>query len=152
MSASSVTVTSSVGCPLCVAPAVTLWEDDRLYVIEVDDEHQPGMCRVIWRQHVAEMTELTPEERRHFMAVVWGVEAALRDVLVPHKINLASLGNQVPHLHWHVIPRWQDDPCFPGAIWAEPIRPGGDRSQARAALPRLRQQLREALALSFDRT
>jgi diadenosine tetraphosphate (Ap4A) HIT family hydrolase len=36
----------------------------------------------------------------------------------PDKINLASLGNVVPHLHWHVIPRWRDDSHFPAPIWA----------------------------------
>jgi diadenosine tetraphosphate (Ap4A) HIT family hydrolase len=46
------------------------------------------------------------------------VEAALRSLVAPDKINLAALGNMVPHLHWHVIPRWRDDSHFPAAIWA----------------------------------
>jgi len=37
----------------------------------------------------------------------------------PTKINLASLGNQVPHLHWHIIPRYEDDPFFPESIWSQ---------------------------------
>lgn len=53
------------------------------------------------------------------MNVVYAVEAALRALLAPDKINLAALGNMVPHLHWHVIPRWRDDSHFPAAIWAE---------------------------------
>jgi len=45
--------------------------------------------------------------------------------LHPDKINLASLGNQVPHLHWHVIPRFKDDPHWPFAIWGRQVREGG---------------------------
>jgi hypothetical protein len=56
------------------------------------------------------------------MNVVFAVEAAVREIARPDKINLASLGNVVPHLHWHVIPRWADDPHFPDAIWAAPRR------------------------------
>jgi diadenosine tetraphosphate (Ap4A) HIT family hydrolase len=56
------------------------------------------------------------------MRVVFAVEAALRGLMRPDKINLASLGNLVPHLHWHVIPRFGDDPHFPAPIWAAPRR------------------------------
>jgi diadenosine tetraphosphate (Ap4A) HIT family hydrolase len=48
----------------------------------------------------------------------------MREHLRPEKINLASLGNQVPHLHWHVIARFSDDAHFPGPIWASPQRKG----------------------------
>jgi len=78
----------------------------------------PGFCRVIWNAHVREITDLPPAEREQFMAVVFKVEAALRASLSPHKMNLASLGNLTPHLHWHVIPRFADDPAFPKPIWA----------------------------------
>lgn len=67
------------------------------------------------------MTDLDPGNRRHLMNVVFAVEMALRRLLRPDKINLATLGNMVPHLHWHVIPRWRDDSHFPAAIWAAPV-------------------------------
>jgi len=51
------------------------------------------------------------------MRVVFAVEAALRECLNPDKINLASFGNVVPHVHWHVIPRWRDDRFFPEPVW-----------------------------------
>jgi diadenosine tetraphosphate (Ap4A) HIT family hydrolase len=53
------------------------------------------------------------------MEVVFVVESAVRQKLQPDKINLASLGNLVPHLHWHVIPRWRGDRHFPNPIWGE---------------------------------
>ena len=79
----------------------------------------PGFCRVIWRGHVSEMSDLSGPERRHLMALVIATESALRRLYAPQKINLASLGNLVPHLHWHVIPRFIDDPHFPAPIWSE---------------------------------
>ncbi|MFT0533859.1 HIT family protein [Castellaniella hirudinis] len=106
-------------CPLCPAHAAgALWEDTRLRVIAVDEPLFPGYIRVIWREHAAEMTDLPAPDRDHLMATVYRIEALQRSILQPDKINLASLGNQVPHLHWHLIPRWRDDPCFPNAIWA----------------------------------
>ncbi|TAH47973.1 MAG: HIT family protein [Betaproteobacteria bacterium] len=117
-------------CPLCTAlsraesPEVLLHEDERCRVIRVDDAAYPGFCRVIWNQHVAEMTELAPEARRHLMDVVFATEQALRELMRPDKINLASFGNMVPHLHWHVIPRFRDDRHFPEPTWGAPQRAG----------------------------
>lgn len=105
-------------CPLCQSEKETvLWSDTRCRVILVDDPDYTGFCRVIWQQHVKEMSDLVEADRVHFMAVVFAVEQVLRESLHPDKINLASLGNQVPHLHWHVIPRFADDAHFPDPIW-----------------------------------
>lgn len=106
-------------CPLCSAQSeALLWRDDLLRVILVDDASYGGFCRVILHRHVQEMTDLATVERTRVMRAVFAVEQALRDMLRPDKINLASLGNQVPHLHWHVIPRFADDAHFPDPIWA----------------------------------
>ncbi len=111
------------GCPLCAAaPAGLLWESPQIRVIAVDDAGLPGYVRVIWRAHVSEMTDLSASERRQLMDIVWRVESSQRRILQPDKINLTSLGNQVAHLHWHLIPRWRGDPTFPGAIWTTPVR------------------------------
>jgi diadenosine tetraphosphate (Ap4A) HIT family hydrolase len=116
-------------CSLCMAPdpAELLWHDRRCRVILARDPDYPGFCRVVWQAHVAEFTDLLPAERTHLLAVVAGVERALRSLLSPAKVNLASLGNQVPHLHWHVIPRFADDAHFPDAVWAPRRRPGAPR-------------------------
>ena len=130
-------------CPLCHPDHETvLWQNRSARVVLVDDAAYPGFCRVIWQAHVAEMTDLVPAERRHLMELVFGVETALRQALNPAKINLASLGNQVPHIHWHVIARHADDATFPDAIWAAPRRIGAARSVDVAAL---RQALHTAL-------
>ena len=118
----------SAPCPLCNAQDEdVLWHDARLRIIAVHDPDYAGFCRVIWRAHVREMTDLDAAARAHFMGTVWVVERTLRDMLQPDKINLASLGNQVPHLHWHVIPRFRDDAHFPDPIWTKPKRPAAKK-------------------------
>ena len=113
-------------CPLCHPEHETvLWQNPRLRVIAVDNESGvPAFCRVIWQAHVAEMTDLAPAERRELMDTVFRVEATMRRILQPAKINLASLGNMVAHLHWHVIARFENDAHFPAPVWAPPQRPG----------------------------
>lgn len=118
-----------IDCPLCLAAQETLiWRDGSCRVILIDEADYPGFCRVVWHEHVAEMTDLTPSEQRHYLNVVLATEAALRQLMRPDKINLASFGNVVPHLHWHVIPRFSDDAHFPQSIWASPQRAGARRT------------------------
>ena len=115
---------AQVDCDLCTLLATSaastgvLWRDDRVAVLLIDDAAYPGFCRVVWQRHVKEMTDLSDAERNHMMLVVWQVELALRAVLQPEKVNLASFGNMTPHLHWHVIPRFADDAHFPDPTWA----------------------------------
>src|SRR3989338_3331049 len=105
-------------CPLCRPENETvLWRDDHCRIVLVNDADHPAFCRVIWEVHVKEMTDLDEREQMHFMAIVFTLERALRELLKPDKINLASLGNQTPHLHWHVIPRFADDAHFPDPVW-----------------------------------
>jgi diadenosine tetraphosphate (Ap4A) HIT family hydrolase len=91
-------------------------------VVRVDEPAYPGFCRVILKRHAREMTDLDAAERDRLMSVVWKVEEAAREAMSPDKMNVASLGNMTPHVHWHVIPRFSDDRHFPGPIWAPPRR------------------------------
>lgn len=122
-------MTGTGGCELCgEGPEQVLWRDGFCRVVLVDDPDYPGFCRVILRAHVREMTDLGTADRARLMNVVFATEAALRETAKPDKINLASLGNAVPHIHWHVIPRWRDDRHFPKPVWASAERPGNDRA------------------------
>jgi diadenosine tetraphosphate (Ap4A) HIT family hydrolase len=113
----------TTACPLCTPQdEVVLWRDATLRVILAMDRDYPAFCRVILNRHVREMTDLPCDERARVMQAVFAVETALRDLLRPDKINLASLGNQVPHLHWHIIPRFADDRHFPDPVWSAPKR------------------------------
>ena len=99
-----------------------IWRGDDCRVILVNDPDLPGFCRVIWNRHIAEMTDLTYGEREHLMSLVFAVEEAIRHVMDPDKVNIAALGNMVPHIHWHVIPRYQDDTFFPGSAWSKRVQ------------------------------
>jgi diadenosine tetraphosphate (Ap4A) HIT family hydrolase len=111
---------SSKECELCLQEGGELLvRRTEWRVVLADEPDFPGFCRVIWNSHVREMTDLSAEQRQQMMAAVWAVEKSLRAVIQPLKINLASLGNVTPHLHWHIIPRWQTDSHFPAPIWAE---------------------------------
>jgi diadenosine tetraphosphate (Ap4A) HIT family hydrolase len=96
-----------------------IWRGDDCRVILVNDSDLPGSCRVIWNRHISEMTDLSYGERDHLMSLVFAVEEAVRHVMHPDKVNIAALGNMVPHIHWHVIPRYKDDAFFPGSAWSQ---------------------------------
>jgi len=112
----------SANCPLCQDQDAhnVLWRNDKLRVIDAGEPDFPGFTRVIWNEHAAEMTDLAPQDRSHIMDIVWLVESVMRHEIMPAKVNIAQLGNYVPHVHWHVIPRWPLDSRYPDAIWAVP--------------------------------
>ena len=99
-----------------------LWQNGLCRVVRVDEPDYPGFCRVILNRHAREMTDLGPEERDALMRVVYAVEEAIRESMGADKMNLASLGNMTPHVHWHVVPRFRDDRHYPTPIWAAPRR------------------------------
>ena len=115
-----------------------VYKSDQLRVIQAIETGFPAFYRVVWNAHVAEFSDLSPSERNACMNAVVAVEQALRDHLKPTKVNLAALGNAVPHLHWHVIARFDWDSCFPGSVWAEP-----QRAVAAEKLTRIAQQCKQ---------
>lgn len=105
-------------CELCGSPGgELLWEDALCRVVRVAEPDYPGFCRVILNRHEREMSDLPNDERQQLMRVVFAVETALRKMYQPDKINLASFGNMTPHVHWHIIPRWDSDRHFPHSVW-----------------------------------
>ncbi|HWZ48280.1 MAG TPA: HIT family protein [Herbaspirillum sp.] len=136
-------------CELCeVDGGEVLFQNDDYRVVLVDDTAYPGFCRVIWQKHVKEMTMLSPAQRNVLMDGVWRVEAALLEIMQPAKVNLASLGNMTQHLHWHLIPRFNDDAHFPNPIWGEAKRSPSAAVMAErsALLPQLRKAVVRHLA------
>ena len=121
------TATAQPACPLCGQDGgVVLLQHPQLRVVRVvgpEAEHAPGFYRVIWQAHVAEWSDLPEPEQLLCMRALTAVERLVREHLQPRKVNLASLGNMVPHLHWHVVARFENDPHFPAPIWAAPQRP-----------------------------
>lgn len=142
---------AQAACALC-QPTVfpLLWQDEHCRVVCLQDADYPAYCRVEWLSHVAEMTDLAPTARAHLMKVVFAVESALREVIQPDKINLASLGNKTPHLHWHVLPRFVDDKHFPNSHWGAPCRAGQARPLDAATLARLQHTLQARIQCALQ--
>lgn len=146
MSAAEQAAARVAGCPLCEGEGGELvWQDParRARVILVEHERFPGFCRVIWQDHVAEQTDLSEADQAWLMRLVARVERVVRDAMAPDKVNLAAFGNMVPHLHWHIIPRYRWDTHFPEAVWAAPQRERdvGRIEALQARLPALRTAL-----------
>jgi diadenosine tetraphosphate (Ap4A) HIT family hydrolase len=137
-------------CPLCDGDGGLLLHRCDLYrVVRVTDTPaHPVFYRVIVNAHVAEFSALAPTERLALMDAVVAVEQVLLQHVTPTKVNLASLGNVVPHLHWHVIARFADDAQFPAPIWAPAERSTAPEQLQRrmAMLPAVDAALQAALA------
>lgn len=133
-------------CDLCCKPGgELLWQDEFCRVVRVDDVDYPGFCRVILAQHITEMSDLARREQERLMTVVFAVEQGVRNVMQPDKVNLASLGNMVPHLHWHVIPRYKKDRNFPNAIWDKSKRESLAHPIDKATAGRLKTEIQRLL-------
>jgi diadenosine tetraphosphate (Ap4A) HIT family hydrolase len=120
------------GCPMCASSG----RDDTGYGVRflhgrVADAYlqraaiQRGYSIVIWAgRHIAEPTELTFDEAAAYWADVLDAGRAIERHFRPIKMNYQTLGNALPHLHTHVIPRYEEDPR-PGAPFPFP-EPGSD--------------------------
>jgi diadenosine tetraphosphate (Ap4A) HIT family hydrolase len=147
-------VTAQV-CELCalaagqtVPGAQPVFQHEKFVVILADEPNYPGFARVVWRAHVREMSDLADADRLLLNEAVWKLELAVREVMQPLKVNVASLGNVVPHLHWHVIPRYADDAQFPAPVWGQAVRSTeqGVLEGRRALLPALAKAIERRFA------
>jgi len=140
-------MTRLAGCELCELAVSRVFENDKFAVILANEPNYPGFARVIWKDHVREVSDLADEDRLLLNDAVWQLELAVREAMQPLKVNVASLGNVVPHLHWHVIPRYADDAHFPAPVWAQAVRESDAAvlEARRALLP----QLIEAITRRF---
>jgi diadenosine tetraphosphate (Ap4A) HIT family hydrolase len=105
-------------CPMCAEGRPDVSHDGaRVFASDVVDAYlrrenvAPGYTIVVWRgRHVAEPTELSADEAARYWLDVLRVARALSECFEPAKLNFMTLGNAVPHLHTHVVPRYVDDP------------------------------------------
>lgn len=111
-------------CPMCTKwldePELRIAELGHTRVMLNRDQFFPGYTFVFTREHVTELFHLSPPVRQGVMEEVTAVTAALFDLFQPAKMNYELLGNMVPHMHWHLVPRFATDPLWPRPIWSEP--------------------------------
>jgi diadenosine tetraphosphate (Ap4A) HIT family hydrolase len=138
-----------MGCPLCEGPGgLPVFEGPKFRVIRAAEAGFPAFYRLVWTEHVAEFSDLAAADRRLCMEAVAKVERVLRAHLRPAKVNLAALGNAVPHLHWHIVARFDWDSHFPSPVWALSRREASPQRVAavESLLPALEKELAAALA------
>jgi diadenosine tetraphosphate (Ap4A) HIT family hydrolase len=110
-------------------------ESSRVFLHE--DQFFPGYVLLVLRRHAAELYELSAPERRVLIEKVSRVAGALARVFRPQKMNYELLGNQVPHMHWHLVPRLSTDPEPHAPIWRvehqpTPLSPAAARDRIEA--------------------
>ena len=113
-----------VDCPLCAPRAdhTSFWMKIRTLGVSTLylDRNQTyrGHCQLIFDlRHAVGLESLSPGEFSAFMADLGAAATAIAGVCRPDLMNYASLGNVVPHLHWHLVPRYASDPRWGGPIY-----------------------------------
>jgi diadenosine tetraphosphate (Ap4A) HIT family hydrolase len=117
-------MSSVEGCPMC-----RRWDDEadlrvaeleHSYVVLNRDQYFPGYTLLFTKQHATELFQLDRTVRVGLMDEVSRVAEVLFAQFLPDKINYELLGNMVPHIHWHLVPRHATEPLWPRPIWSEP--------------------------------
>src|SRR5581483_972871 len=83
-----------------------------------------GYCVLVSRKHASELSQLAETERRGYLDEMCILAQAIEQCFRPHKLNYELLGNLVPHLHWHLFPRYLTD-----AERLRPVWPALDRAE-----------------------
>ncbi len=119
---------------LVVPPDQVIREAGPCTTVLFRDQFFRGHCLVVLKEHRTELFHLTPAVRFVLMEEVSRLAEAVNRALGPDKINYELLGNRVPHLHWHVVPRYRSDPLWGRPIWAAPHDPAALPPEDRQAL------------------
>jgi len=157
----AVVVPNTSDCPFCKKLAAgaklpeteVVWQFPHSVALLGQWQYYQGHCMLVARTHATELFNLVEVERRAYLDEMCQLARAIAAVFKPHKMNYELLGNQVPHLHWHLFPRSADDPQRLQAVWldigraerneGERRRLSGDPLRRDAIAHKLRDKLRE---------
>ena len=87
------------------------------YAVLGDSQYFRGYSLLLCKSPATELDELAPDVRRKFLEEMALLAQAVRNVVQPYKLNYECLGNLVHHLHWHIFPRYEDDPQREQPVW-----------------------------------
>jgi diadenosine tetraphosphate (Ap4A) HIT family hydrolase len=121
-------------CPLCTRlshladqpPDEIVWQARSSVAFLGPWQYYHGYCILVARQHAAELHHLPLNDRRDLVDDLCTLAAAVEATFRPRKLNYELLGNQVPHLHWHLFPRYEADPHHLQAAWLDIARAESD--------------------------
>lgn len=108
-----------------------VWQLPHAVVLLGPWQYYTGYCVVVARKHATELSQLSADERRGYLDEMCQVAQAIEKAFAPHKLNYELLGNQVPHLHWHLFPRRADDPETLQPVWFALHRAEHDEAEKR---------------------
>ena len=128
-------------CPLCdklsqlvdLSAGEVVWQARSAVAFLGPWQYYHGYCVLVARRHAGELHHLSDEDRREYLDDLCTLSRAVEAAFRPRKLNYELLGNQVPHLHWHLFPRYESDPNRLNAVWLDVARAETD--------PALRQRL-----------
>lgn len=112
-------------CPFCakltildtLKPGEVVWRFPHSVALLGTWQFYEGYCVLVSRRHATELSQLSEPERREFLEEMSVLARAIERAVRPHKMNYELLGNQVPHLHWHLFPRSLADPDHLKPVW-----------------------------------
>lgn len=140
------------GCPLDAPRAESNAEWDLVAPLSVSslylakNQTYRGQCLLVFDpRHAARPDELSAEEWASFCADLHAATVAVTRTVRPDHVNVASLGNVVPHLHWHVIPRYLGDARWGAPIWTTAVADMPDERLGDSERADLVASLRESL-------
>jgi len=90
------------------------------YVVLGDHQYYKGYTLLLSKVHTDELHKLESSERSQFLEDMALVSEAVYKSFKPKKLNYELLGNTDSHLHWHIFPRYENDPKPDFATWATP--------------------------------
>ncbi|MFA5583379.1 MAG: HIT family protein [Bacteriovoracaceae bacterium] len=114
-------------CPLCERVNLTgngqypylIKEFDHSYLYLGEHQFYEGYCVLVTKEHYREMSDISSPVREEIFSEMMKVSDAILKTFNPKKMNMASYGNVVEHLHWHFFPRYADDPQFTNPPWLQ---------------------------------
>jgi diadenosine tetraphosphate (Ap4A) HIT family hydrolase len=152
---------TNLDCPFCrkllsvkeLPPEDVVWQFPHSVALLGPWQFYRGYCILVARNHATELSGLDDAGRRAYLDEMCLLAGAIEECFRPHKLNYELLGNQVPHLHWHLFPRSADDPEALKPVWLALDRAERDDDERRrlTALPHDRTAIAAALRQTLTR-
>jgi len=97
--------------------------ENNLIRVEVEESEVPWL-KVFTQVPYREFSETSNDVKLEIFRVLDIIEKEMLDYFKPKKINIASFGNYMPHVHWHIMARFEEDSYFPEPMWGKKQRDG----------------------------
>jgi len=104
-----------------------IYQNDLIF-IEIHESEVPWL-KIFAKKSCREMSECYDATKREIYRLLDLIEREMIDFFKPKKINIASFGNMLPQVHWHIMARFEDDSYYPEPMWGKKMRDGADHTK-----------------------